>query len=339
MIPLYDAYVDSEHWQKQLADVISCPKMLLSALELSHLDQQGAALGHKAFLLRVPKAFVSRMNKGDPQDPLLRQVMPLEEETWIAPGYLKDPLEEKKANTHPGIIHKYGSRVLLIAATACAVHCRYCFRRHFPYADNRISGALRQRSIEYLKAHKQINEVILSGGDPFVLKDRQIDQLLSDIEGISHIKRVRFHTRLPVVIPSRMTDALVKRLAGSRLKVTIVIHCNHAQELDESVAIGIAKLHRQGIWVLNQSVLLKGVNDDIEPLVELSERLHDIHIMPYYLHLLDKVQGAQHFEVPLEHALRLHQELKAQLPGFLVPKLVQEIPDESSKVWVDSNNQ
>lgn len=339
MIPLYDAYVDSEHWQKQLADVISGPEELLSALNLSHLDHQGAALGHKDFPLRVPKAFVNRMNKGDPQDPLLRQVMPLEEETWIAPGYLQDPLEEQKANTSPGIIHKYGSRVLLIAATACAVHCRYCFRRHFPYADNRIAGALRQTSIDYLKAHKHINEVILSGGDPLVLKDRQIDQLLSEIERISHIKRVRFHTRLPVVIPSRMTHTLVKRLASSRLKMIMVIHCNHAQELDESVAGGIAKLHQQGLWVLNQSVLLKGVNDDIHRLVELSERLHDIHVMPYYLHLLDKVQGAQHFEVPLEQALRLHHELKAHLPGFLVPKLVREIPDECSKVWVDSNHQ
>ena len=319
-------------WQQELANVIRSPRALLDALELPDTLLNGAQTGADSFPIRVPWAFVERMKKGDPDDPLLKQVLPLSDETDAPPpGYVLDPLGEVEANAAPGIVHKYKSRVLLITNGACAVHCRYCFRRHFPYDDNNLSVKQWQESLSYVADRPEINEVILSGGDPLTSPDSRLFKLFQMIESIPHITRLRIHTRLPVVIPNRVTDELVQRLANSRLNVVVVIHANHANELDEHVASSIHKMHGAGIHVLNQSVLMKGINDSVEALTQLSERLFDIHAMPYYLHFLDPVIGTHHFHVELAVAQKIHHDLHLTLPGFLVPKLIQELAGQGSK--------
>jgi len=319
-------------WQQELANVIRTPQALLDALELPKTLLNGAQAGADTFPIRVPWSFVERMKQGDPDDPLLKQVLPLSDETDPPPpGYVLDPLGEVEANAAPGIVHKYTSRVLLITNGACAVHCRYCFRRHFPYDDNNLSVKQWQESLDYVAERPEINEVILSGGDPLSSPDSRLFKLFEMIEAIPHVTRLRIHTRLPVVIPSRVTDELVQRLTNSRLKVVMVIHANHANELDAHVATATHKLHHAGIHVLNQSVLMKGINDSVEALTELSERLFSIHVMPYYLHFLDPVVGTHHFHVELEKAQKLHHDLHLSLPGFLVPKLIQELAGQGSK--------
>jgi EF-P beta-lysylation protein EpmB len=291
MIPLYEASVDTCDWQKHLSEIIRTPAALLQVLNLSESLLDGAGLGHQSFPIRVPRPYLERMELGNPDDPLLRQVLPLDAESLDMPGYVLDPLAELSANKTPGIVHKYQGRVLLISATSCAINCRYCFRRHFPYSDNRISRRQWDQQLEYIRQDTSLKEVILSGGDPWMQTDAQLFELVAMLESIEHIKRLRIHTRLPVVIPSRVTDALVARLGSSRLKVVVVIHANHANELDQSVAVAMAKLTSASIWVLNQSVLLRGVNDQAQALIDLSERLFDIDVKPYYLHLLDPVTG------------------------------------------------
>jgi len=325
----------SYSWQKQLAGCIKDPFELFKLLEIdpSYLSQKRMS----SFPLRVPVSFVNRMKKGDRQDPLLRQVLPLDDECVSIPGFSQDPLQEKKFNILPGLIHKYKNRILLTLTGACAVHCRYCFRQHFPYEENNAHQHFQTEIIAYLNQHPEIHEVIFSGGDPLIAPDKVLSSWIFELEKIPHIENIRIHSRLPVVLPDRITDGLIDVFISSRLPIVLVIHCNHPQEIDETVGHVLLKLRQAGILVLNQAVLLKKVNDKLETLVELNKKLFQFHVLPYYLHVLDKVQGAHHFEVSEIQGKRLWQGLLAALPGYLVPRLVKEEPRAQSKTWLISD--
>ncbi|MBS0849109.1 EF-P beta-lysylation protein EpmB [Citrobacter sp. JGM124] len=326
---------DREDWLTQLADVITDPNELLQILDLA--DQSNLLQGAEArrlFALRVPRAFVALMKKGDPDDPLLRQVLTSTQEFIIAPGYSTDPLEEQHSVV-PGLLHKYRNRALLLVKGGCAVNCRYCFRRHFPYADNQGNKRNWQAAIAHISEHPELDEIIFSGGDPLMAKDHELDWLISQLESIPHIKRLRIHSRLPIVIPARITEALVARLAESRLQVLLVNHINHAQEISHDFCVAMTKLRQAGVTLLNQSVLLRGVNDSAHTLADLSRGLFDAGVLPYYLHVLDKVQGAAHFMVGDEEARVIMRELLTLVSGYMVPKLTREIGGEPSKTILD----
>lgn len=318
-------------WQQQLSMAIRDPQVLCDRLGLSSQWLAGAQTGHALFDVCVPDAYLNRIAYADLNDPLLRQVLPVDKEALTPPGYVADPLEESGHQPAKGLIHKYASRVLLIASPTCAINCRYCFRRHFPYSDNAPSRAQWQEALDYLRADTSIHEAILSGGDPLAANDRQLAWLVDQLEGIPHIKRLRVHTRLPVVIPDRVDDALLAWLSNTRLQKVIVLHINHANEIDQAVIDACTRLKQTGVTLLNQSVLLRGVNDNVTTLATLSERLFEAGILPYYLHVLDPVQGAAHFDVADSEAKELIAELRDHLPGFLMPRLVREIPGKGSK--------
>ncbi|OLO04468.1 EF-P beta-lysylation protein EpmB [Salinicola socius] len=318
-------------WQQQLREVIRDPAALCRHLGLDPERVSAATRGHELFPVRVPLAYLSRIRRGDPDDPLLRQVLPLRAEGHAVQGFIDDPLEERDHTPKPGLIHKYPGRALLIASPTCAINCRYCFRRHFPYADNAPSMREWDRTLDYLREDTSIQEAILSGGDPLASPDRRLAVLVERLDAIPHLKRLRIHTRLPVVIPDRVDDALLEWLEGTRLQTVVVLHINHAQEIDEAVVTACARLKTAGVTLLNQSVLLRGVNDDAKTLAALSERLFEAGILPYYLHVLDPVSGAAHFDVPDAEARRLVETLRQRLAGFLMPRLVREVPGEQSK--------
>ncbi|MCL7928956.1 EF-P beta-lysylation protein EpmB [Halomonas llamarensis] len=318
-------------WQRQLSNAIRDPAALCTRLGLPEAWLPGASAGHALFDICVPDAFIRRMAHSDPSDPLLRQVLPLGEETVTPSGFVTDPLAEADHQPAKGLIHKYAGRVLLIASPTCAVNCRYCFRRHFPYGDHAPSRAQWQEALDYLRADASLQEAIFSGGDPLAANDRQLAWLVGELAQIPHLKRLRIHTRLPVVIPDRVDDALLDWLESTRLQKVVVLHINHANEINQAVVDACARLKQAGATLLNQSVLLRGVNDSVSALAELSERLFDAGILPYYLHVLDPVQGAAHFDVTDEQARELLADLRNVLPGFLLPRLVREIPGEASK--------
>jgi len=319
-------------WQQQLRDAITDPQQLLHRLALPATLLAGSDAAHASFPLRVPVAYLERMRRGDPHDPLLLQVLPQARESDILPGYSSDPLGEAAANPVEGVIHKYHGRLLLIVSGGCAVNCRYCFRRHFPYADNQLGGAAWQRVLDYLRDDASLSEVILSGGDPLATPDPRLAAMLDDLQGIPHLRRLRIHTRLPVVIPDRVTPALVRMLADNRLRSVLVTHINHPNELDAPVAAALARLATAGTRLLNQSVLLRGVNDDVDTLRRLSETLFEHGVLPYYLHLLDPVSGAAHFDRGEQASRALVGQLATQLPGYLVPQLVREQAGALAKV-------
>ncbi|MDN8542169.1 MULTISPECIES: EF-P beta-lysylation protein EpmB [Erwinia] len=324
-----------EEWLHQLADVITDPDELLQLLGLdSHPELRGGANARRLFALRVPRAFAARMQKGDPQDPLLLQVITQSQEFIDAPGYSTDPLDEQ-SSVVPGLLHKYHNRALLLVKGGCAVNCRYCFRRHFPYSDNQGNKRNWQQALEYIRQQPQLDEIIFSGGDPLMAKDSELAWLITELEQIPHVKRLRIHTRLPVVIPARITAALCQRLAETRLQTLLVTHINHAREIDDELREAMRQLKRAGVTLLNQSVLLRGINDSAATLAELSNALFDAGILPYYLHVLDKVQGAAHFYVSDEQARNIMRELLSQVSGYMVPKLAREIGGEPSKTPLD----
>ena len=332
MITRSVASVDSLTWQEQLATSIRDPKLLLKFLELDSSLLDGALKAHQDFPLRVPIAYLQRINKGDINDPLLLQILPLKNELIDAPGYTADPLGEQSANPIPGLIHKYHGRVLLIISPNCAINCRYCFRRHFPYQDNKPGRSEWQQAIDYIAKDSSISEVIYSGGDPLAASDKQLLWLTEEIARISHVKRLRVHTRLPIVIPDRITGQCLHWLTSTQLLTSMVVHSNHPNELDDNVAQALKRLSQAGVTLLNQTVLLSGINNSIETLQQLSERLFQIGVLPYYLHQLDRIKGAAHFEVTDQNAKQLVTQLMAQLPGYLVPKLVREVPDFPNKM-------
>ncbi|KGM28203.1 EF-P beta-lysylation protein EpmB [Photorhabdus luminescens] len=324
-----------EDWLKQLTDVITDPDELLQLLSLDeHPTLSKGSDARRLFPLRVPRAFVARMQVNDPDDPLLLQVITTPEEFTLTPGFSTDPLDEQRSAV-PGLLHKYRNRALLLVKGGCAVNCRYCFRRHFPYEDNKGNKRNWQQALDYIQQHPELDEIIFSGGDPLMAKDHELDWLISNLEKISHIKRLRIHTRLPVVIPARITTTLCDRLAQSRLQVLMVTHINHANEIDQSLRNSMILLKQAGITLLNQSVLLRGVNNHSDTLADLSNALFDAGILPYYIHVLDKVQGAAHFMVSDEEARELIRELLTKISGYLVPRLAREIGGEPSKTPLD----
>ncbi|KFD21068.1 lysine 2,3-aminomutase [Tatumella ptyseos ATCC 33301] len=320
---------------QQLTEVVTEPDELLKLLDLEHLPALQAGTGaRRLFALRVPRAFIRKMEKGNPQDPLLLQVITQQEEFISTPGYSIDPLEEQQ-NAVPGLLHKYRNRALLLVKGGCAVNCRYCFRRHFPYQDNQGNKRNWQAALDYIRHHPELDEIIFSGGDPLMAKDHELDWLISELEAIPHILRLRIHSRLPVVIPDRITPGLCQRLSQTRLQVIMVTHINHANEIDPALTEAMARLKRAGVLLLNQGVLLKGINDSAATLAALSNALFNAGILPYYLHVLDKVQGAAHFYVSDEEARKIMRELLAMISGYLVPKLAREIGGEPSKTPLD----
>lgn len=325
---------EPESWQASLAGAVRDPAELFSLLQLDSAKIPASIAACRDFKLMVPRPFIARMKIGDWQDPLLQQVLPQAQELTIAPGFSQDPLDERNSNPAPGLIHKYHGRVLLIVSGGCAVNCRYCFRRHFPYEDNNPGRKQWQQSLDYISQDRSIEEVILSGGDPLAASDAHLADLVSRIAAIKHVTTLRIHTRLPIMIPSRVTDTCLQWMTNSRLKPVLVIHSNHANELDDQVAASLDRLRRAGVILLNQSVLLAGINDQLDSLKALSQRLFELHVLPYYLHQLDRVQGAAHFQVNDQRAKSLMAELRGALPGYLVPKLVRECPDADTKLPV-----
>ncbi|MDC4737000.1 EF-P beta-lysylation protein EpmB [Acinetobacter baumannii] len=321
-----------QNWQSQLSDLITDPLELLNLLELS-TDQllSGAILASEKFKLRVPRAFVGKMNAKDPLDPLLLQVLPHHLELEEHPKFVTDPLGEEAANQLPGVLHKYKSRFLLTLTGACAVHCRYCFRRHFPYQENLPKNEDWLNIKNYIESNPDINEVILSGGDPLTLSNRKLALWLERLSSLKQVKILRIHSRVPIVIPNRIDEELISLLKNSRLRIILVVHSNHASELDDFTCSKLLQLSEHHITVLNQAVLLKGVNDSAQTLTDLSYRLFEARVMPYYLHVLDKVKGAQHFDLIPSEIDAIYQDVLASLPGYLVPKLVREIAGEKNK--------
>ncbi len=317
-------------WQKILSQAISDIDQLCRLLNIN----PDLCEKHTNFSLRVPIPFINRMEKGNINDPLLRQVLPINAENILTPGFSNDPLNELNANKVPGLLHKYHGRVLLMPNPSCAVNCRYCFRRHFPYKENTPGLEGWQQALDYISQDDSIEEVILSGGDPLMTKDHLLTQFIKRIESIAHVKFCRIHTRLPIVIPQRVTPELLTTLANSRLKVVMVVHCNHPNEIDAAVADAFAKLNQHQITLLNQSVLLKNINDDTNTLMALNKKLFLHGVMPYYLHLPDRIQGTAHFDVEEKLALELLNVLRAKLPGYMVPTLVKEIAGEANKTII-----
>ncbi len=333
MIPASPCHAQPADWRRQYRDIISSPGELLAELDLTHLAARIPA-NAAGFPLRVPRAFVARMRRGDENDPLLRQVLPLDEETRPAAGFDMDAVGDLAARDARGVLHKYEGRALLIATGSCAVHCRYCFRRHFPYGEETAAANGWRDSIAWLEQATDIEEVLLSGGDPLSLSTTKLAELSDALRKIPHLKRLRIHTRLPVVLPARVDAELLDWIASLPWPVVMVIHANHAQELDQEVANACAALSRHGARLYNQAVLLREVNDDVDALAALSERSFALGVQPYYLHQLDRVAGAAHFEVPDARALTLYEALRARLPGYLLPRLVREVEGAPAKLPV-----
>lgn len=324
-------------WQTLLRQSSLSLDDLLNQVNLSRDKVNACSQAAKDFTIRVPAPYLNRIEKGNPYDPLLLQVLPQSYEMERYPGYSNDPLEERDTNPVPGLIHKYKGRVLLILSGACAINCRYCFRRHFPYQENQLGTQQWQDVLTYLKNDISITEVIFSGGDPLATPDKRLGSMIGDLEKIAHIKRLRIHTRLPVVIPQRVTEDLCQILKASRLKTACVLHINHANEIDAQVTAAILKLQHSNVTVLNQSVLLKGINDSVNCLKQLSEKLFDCKVLPYYLFVLDPVHGSAHFDISDNDAIDLVRLLQTELPGYLVPKLAREIPGRPSKTLLSFN--
>jgi L-lysine 2,3-aminomutase len=327
-------------WQSELSEAISSPEELIATLGLDRALLPAAHQAAASFRLRVPRGYVARMRAGDPADPLLRQVLPIDRELDAVPDFVADPLGEHAALRAPGLLQKYRGRALMITTAACAVHCRYCFRREFPYSEQTAESPRWQAALSEIGRDSSLEEVILSGGDPLSLSDARLKTLTDALATIPHLRRLRVHTRQPVVLPSRVDDGLLGWLKTLQIPVVFVLHVNHPNEIDVDVRVACEKLRHAGVTLLNQTVLLRGVNDDVEVLADLSRRLFDSGVLPYYLHVLDRVRGAAHFEVPQPEAQAIAGQLAARLSGYLVPRLVQEIYGAPAKVtlqpvWTD----
>jgi EF-P beta-lysylation protein EpmB len=318
-------------WQSALKAAVRDAKQLCQFLDLPLRYQAAAVQAARQFPVFAPWEYIGRMKPGDPRDPLLRQVLPLTEELESAPGFQQDPVHEQAATRQPGLLQKYAGRALMITTGACAVHCRYCFRRHFPYGERITSTAAWAACLNMLAQEPDIDEVILSGGDPLTLTDGRLAALIGRLGQIDHLQRLRIHTRLPVVIPQRVTSTLVTSLTQSRLTPVMVLHVNHPSELDEPTSEALRRLVDAGIPTLNQAVLLRGVNDDADTLEQLCRQLVNRRVMPYYLHQLDRVAGAAHFEVPESLGRALIAQLHSRLPGYAVPRYVREVAGQPGK--------
>ena len=318
-------------WQQALREAVRDPRELLDLLGLDRLAPRLSDEAMVQFPLRVPRGFVARMRRGDPRDPLLRQVLPLDDEMRPMPGFGLDAVGDGAAKTAPGVIQKYRGRALLVATGSCAIHCRYCFRRHFPYAEETAARDGWRDAVDLIRQDASIEEVLLSGGDPLSLSNGKLAELTGALADIPHLRRLRIHSRLPIVVPERVDDGLLDWLSTLPWPVTLVVHANHANEFDGTVDAALGRLRAAGVHLLNQAVLLRGVNDSVDALGALSERGFAAGVLPYYLHQLDRVAGVAHFEVDDAHARALHAGLAARLSGYLVPRLVREIPGDTGK--------
>ncbi len=330
-LPLPHTPPSPSRWQRLWRDAVTDPRELLALVGLADRAEELLAGRDTGFPLRVPRGFVARMRQGDPADPLLLQVLPRPAELATVPGFTADAVGDGAARVATGVIRKYTGRALLIATGSCAIHCRYCFRRHFPYAEETAAAGRWREALDRLAGDPSIEEVILSGGDPLALSNARLAELTDGLAAIPHVRRLRIHTRLPVVLPERVDEGFLDWLARLPLECVVVLHANHANELDDGVAAACRDLREAGAILLNQSVLLRGVNDDADTLAALSNRLVGCGILPYYLHQLDRVAGAAHFEVDDARAIALGEALRARLPGYLVPRLVREIAGADSK--------
>jgi len=318
-------------WAEVLADPVADPAELCRLVGLGPSVAAAAGRAQGGFPLLVPRTYVARVRPGDPEDPLLSQVLPRQSELDRPPEFTTNPVGEANVAQTCGLLRKYPGRALIVATGACAVHCRFCFRRHFPYPQLPKPPHRWEPALRGIAADPSIREVILSGGDPLTLDDGLLTRLARRLAAIPHLQRLRLHTRMPIVIPQRVTDELLAWLRGTRLTPLVVVHVNHPAEIDRAVTAALGRLVDAGVPVLSQSVLLRGVNDRVEVLAELFERLVELRVMPYYLHQLDRVAGAAHFEVPESTGAALIQQLRAQLPGYAVPRYVRETPGEPNK--------
>lgn len=329
-----DASWERADWKNSLAEAVRDPRVLLERLGLPEQLILGSGAAVEQFSMLVPESYLSRMQPGNPADPLLLQVLPVSKESLPVPGFSDDPVSDAAARRQPGLLQKYQGRALLITQSACAVHCRYCFRRQYPYFSEPKRWEDWEPALDTIRADDTLREIILSGGDPLVASDLRLRTLIEHLAGIPHVRRLRIHSRLPIVLPNRVTDELLGVLRSTRLRPLLVVHANHARELVGDCADALRKLVDNGIPVLNQAVLLRGVNDSVEALHDLCERCVNLGVMPYYLHQLDRVRGAAHFEVSDETGLELIDQLRTRLPGYAIPRFVREIPDAASKVPV-----
>ena len=331
MIPATNAHAQPRRWQQLWRESITDARELLDVVGLANRADELLPERDTGFAVRVPRGFVARMRYGDANDPLLRQVLATREELIDAPGFVDDAVGDSHARVARGVLHKYEGRALLVATGSCAVNCRYCFRRHFDYAEDTAAANRWQEAIEHIRADASIDEVILSGGDPLSLSTAKLTELTDALAQVAHVRRLRIHTRLPIVLPERVDTELTELLSRLRWRIAIVLHANHANEIDDSVVKVVKDLRETGATILNQSVLLRGVNDSVDALAALSERLFDAGIVPYYLHQLDRVSGTAHFEVDDARAIALVEALRGRLSGYLVPRLVREIAGQVSK--------
>jgi len=322
MIPADSCAAVDPQWQRQLRRAWRDPKALLR--RLGHDPARFGLAPAPTFPFLVTEAFASRMVPGDPDDPLLRQVLPLAAENLDAPGFASDPVGDVASRAAQGVLHKYHGRALLITTGTCPIHCRYCFRREFDYAADGLSNSALEKAVDYIAAAPDIEEVILSGGDPLMLSDRKLRRLTDALACLPQYRRLRIHSRMPVTLPARIDDSFLEWLAQLDRQVVVVIHANHPDEFDGNVANALSRLRETGADVFNQAVLLAGVNDSASTLARLMEAGFKAGAIPYYLHLLDRVSGSAHFEVGRDRAVALVQELRTRLPGYLVPRLVEE---------------
>lgn len=321
-------------WQKSLSQAIRDPRELLSRLNLPQELLEPARNSARMFPVIVPVSYLNRIEPGNPNDPLLKQILPVEQENVDVPGFESDAVGDLNVRSTPGILQKYHGRALLMVSGACAINCRYCFRRHYPYGEEPRTLAEWEPVWQSLQADSTVQEIILSGGDPLLLTDLRLNELCERIAAIPHVKRLRIHSRLPVVLPDRIHAGLLEmlqRLSEQGTMPWMVIHVNHPHEIAADVELAIKQLLQAGIPVLNQSVLLKGINDTAETLIELSEKLVNLGVIPYYLHQLDRVTGTAHFEVPEDQGRKLIEVLRTRLPGYAVPQYVREISGEPHK--------
>ena len=323
---------DPVRWQTEMAQAVTSVETLVNALGLDPALMPAARAAAAKFGLRVPLGYIARMRHGDASDPLLRQVLPIAAEQDVVPEYVSDPVGDQAARRAPALLQKYRGRALLITTSACAIHCRYCFRREFDYAAQTGDGARFREAIDAIASDPTLEEIILSGGDPLSLSDSRLTSLTDELAKIPHIRRLRLHTRQPVVLPSRVDAGLMGWLKRLPWPVVFVLHTNHSNEIDDSVRDACAQLRAQGVTLLNQTVLLKGINDDADTLATLSRSLFDAGVLPYYLHVLDRVAGAAHFDLPEQRAQEIAGELAASLPGYLVPRLVREVEGAPAKL-------
>ncbi len=323
---------NSESWREELKKAERRVDKLIQRLALPTELLPAARQAAARFPLLVPCSFLDRISRGDLQDPLLRQVLPTAAELENREGFRADPVGDLQAVRAPGLLQKYPGRALLVATSCCGVHCRFCFRRAFPFSDQTVQPDRIEQAVAVIRQDSELQEVILSGGDPLTLPSSQLQEMLEQLNSVSHLRRLRIHTRLPIVIPACVTERLLKVLNSFSRRVVVVVHCNHPNELNAECETALRRLVQAGLVVLNQTVLLKGVNDDADTLSELCERLVDLGVLPYYLHQLDRVSGAAHFEVPELEGKRLLQELRERLPGYCVPKYVREVPGKRYKV-------